>query len=202
MVGVQVHGALCWLAVGQAHGSRLDPMVDGVAHQVGQRVADAFHHGLVQLGVLTTDVQGDVLAQLACHVVHDALEPVEAAADFHHAQLQRMVADLLDQRGDGGGGFQHLAVAQLACHFGGAGRCGDQFPDQVDELLQLVGIDPEAGVLALAGVCRACRRAGKGFCGWHHVDLGKIQPGVAGGGMGQCSCGGLVAISAVLRTGL
>jgi hypothetical protein len=29
----------------------LDAMVDGIAHQVGQRIGQLVHHGLVQLGV-------------------------------------------------------------------------------------------------------------------------------------------------------
>ena len=43
--------------------------------------------------------QLDVLAELAADVAHHALEAVEGVADLHHAQLQRAVADVLDQRG-------------------------------------------------------------------------------------------------------
>jgi hypothetical protein len=75
-------------------------------------------------------------------VVHHALEAVEGGADLHHAQLQGAVADLLHQLG-------HQEVLP-------AGRClgalreqvdvgaGDhQLADQVDQLVELVGLDAD-----------------------------------------------------------
>jgi hypothetical protein len=44
---------------------RFDAVVHGVAHQMGERVADLLDHTLVQLGVGAADHQLDVLAQLA-----------------------------------------------------------------------------------------------------------------------------------------
>ena len=38
------------LAGGGAHVGHLDAVVDGVAHQVHQRIADLLDHGLVELG--------------------------------------------------------------------------------------------------------------------------------------------------------
>ena len=102
VVGVQRDRALRGLAARDAHVRGLDAVVDRVAHQVRQRIGDLLDDRLVELGVLAVDDELDVLAELARHVVHDALEAAEGGADLHHAQLQRAVAHLLDQVGQRG----------------------------------------------------------------------------------------------------
>ncbi len=78
-------------------------MVHAVAHQVHQRVANFFDHGFVKLGFFTVNVQHDVFAEVARHIMHHALEAAEGSAYAHHAQLQRAVAHLFDQGGELGG---------------------------------------------------------------------------------------------------
>ena len=95
-----VSRALRRLAGGQALLGRLQAVVQRVAHQVHQRVGDALDHRLVQLGVAADDLQRDVLAELGRGVAHHAPEAREGLADRHHAQLQRAVADVLDQAAD------------------------------------------------------------------------------------------------------
>ena len=41
----------------------LDAVVDAVAHQVHQRIADLLQHGLVELGLLAGELQLDLLAE-------------------------------------------------------------------------------------------------------------------------------------------
>ncbi len=50
VVGIELDRALGGFAGGRAHVGRLDAVVHGVAHQVHQRIADFFDHGLVEFG--------------------------------------------------------------------------------------------------------------------------------------------------------
>ena len=117
------------------------PWSIGVAHQVRQRIGDLLDDGLVELGVFAADDQLDVLAELAADVVHHALEAVEGRADLHHAQLQRAVAHALRPGAQCRHGFVQLGQpCALADESDGAAG-DDQLADQVDQLVELVGID-------------------------------------------------------------
>ena len=65
----------------------LHAVVERVAHEMHQRIADLLEHGLVELGVLAAQLQLDLLAELARQVVHQAREAVEREADRQHADL-------------------------------------------------------------------------------------------------------------------
>jgi hypothetical protein len=140
----------CGLAGGLAHGRGFDAVVEGVAHQVHQRVADLLDDGLVEFGLAAVDHELHILAQILAGVAHQAVEAVEGLADLHRAQLQRGVADFLDQPGQQGRRFDQFAVAAGVGEQAG-GRTGDhQLADQVDEVVELVGRHPDQlGVLGL-----------------------------------------------------
>ena len=55
-----------------AFGGRFESVVHGVAHHVNQRIAEAVHHGLVQLGILTRHDEPDRLACLPAEVAHQS----------------------------------------------------------------------------------------------------------------------------------
>ena len=108
-----------------------------------QRVADLFDDGLVEVGFGARDLQPDVLAEVGGDVANDALEAVEGGADLHHAQRQRRVAHFLDQPAERGDRFEQLGDRRALGDQAGAGAGDDQFADQVDVLVELVGIDAD-----------------------------------------------------------
>ena len=63
VIRVEVHGAVRRLAGGHAHVGHFDAVVDAVAHQVHQRIADLLQHRLVELGLLAGHLQVDLLAE-------------------------------------------------------------------------------------------------------------------------------------------
>src|SRR6185437_4625459 len=85
MAGIEVHGAFGGLAGGDARFRRFDAVVDGIAHQVNQRIADLLEHGLVELGLLTRELQLDLLAEALRQVAHHAREAAENEGDGQHA---------------------------------------------------------------------------------------------------------------------
>ena len=140
MEGVELERAFGGFATGQAHFCRLDAMVHGVAHQVGQRIANLFHHGFVQLGLGAADDQLDVFAQLLANIAHHALEAVEGAANLHHAQVQGRVTHFFDQARQGRGGLQQFGRSGALGGQAGPGPGDDEFTDQVDQRVEFVGI--------------------------------------------------------------
>ena len=64
VIGPQPDAAVARLAGRGAALGRFDAMVDGVAHQVRQRVTDRLDQSLVQLGLTALGLQADFLAEL------------------------------------------------------------------------------------------------------------------------------------------
>jgi hypothetical protein len=79
---------------------------------VGERVGDLFDHRFVKLGVGPADLQVDLFAEFLAEVANHTLEAAERSADLHHPQIERGVANRLDQGRDVGGGLHHLLAAQ------------------------------------------------------------------------------------------
>ena len=75
------------LAGGGALGRRLQPVVGGVAHHVGERILDQVEHLAVELGVGAVHLQFDLLAEFAGEVAHDARQLLPGIADRLHARL-------------------------------------------------------------------------------------------------------------------
>ena len=112
-----------------------------------QGIANLLHHRLVELGISARDDQRNVLVQLVADIPHDPLEAVEGVADGHHAQVQAPVPDLFNQHGNGGVGLLQLAVPRALCQQAGT-RAGDhQLADQIDQLIQFVGVHPNVASL-------------------------------------------------------
>src|SRR5690606_942261 len=163
VISIEAHHTLRRLSPGHARGFRLNAMVDGIAHQVGQRVADLFHHRLVQLGVGTLDLQDNVLAELFADITHYALEALERLADFHHTKAQGALADVLDITVDTGSCFLQGSIAELSGKQSTRGAGDDQFTHQVDQLVELFGINAnEAGGLAAGCLGPSSVRCGAG----------------------------------------
>ncbi len=71
---------------------RLAAVVDRVDEQVLERVGDAVQNLLVELDILTDEVQADVLAGGAGDVAHQPWERRDDPADRHHRKTHRAVA--------------------------------------------------------------------------------------------------------------
>ena len=94
------------LAAPFAFGGRLDAMVDGVADDVGQRIADDLDHLAVQLDVATVYLERDLLAELTGKVADHARKTREEIVDPLHAGASDGVAHLGHARRDAfEGGF-------------------------------------------------------------------------------------------------
>ena len=70
----------------------LAAVVDGVGHEVLERVGDAVEHAGVQLDVLALEDQGDVLAGRRGDLTHELGEGGDDPADRHHRQAHGAVA--------------------------------------------------------------------------------------------------------------
>ncbi len=135
------------LAVGHPDVGGLQAVVEGVADQVDQRVADLLHHRLVELGGLAVDLQLHLLAQLARQVAHQAGEAVEREADREHADLHHAALELPGVALQVGQALLQLlqvdgvAQGQLLQH-----RLGDdELAHHVDERVDLLDVDPDGG---------------------------------------------------------
>src|SRR5690606_36919328 len=63
----------------------LDTVVDAVAHEMHERIADLLEHRLVELRLFARDLQLDLLGQALAQVAHHAREAAEYEADRQHA---------------------------------------------------------------------------------------------------------------------
>ena len=72
---------------------RLDAVVDGVADQVHQRIAQLLHQALVDLHLGAGGGEHHLLARLARHPPDEALHPVEQRAERHHPRLEQPVLE-------------------------------------------------------------------------------------------------------------
>ena len=75
------------LARGLALVGRLEPVVERVAHQVDERVAEGVDDGAVELGVAAGQDEVDLLADLGGQVAHEAREAHEDGVDLDHPHL-------------------------------------------------------------------------------------------------------------------
>ncbi len=82
------------LAGRQALVGCLDPVIDGVAQQVEQRIGHLLEQRLVERHVLALDGEIDELSAALARRAHGALELRRERAERHHAELHRLVLDL------------------------------------------------------------------------------------------------------------
>ena len=75
------------LARGQPLGRRLQPVIGGVAHHMGQRILDQVEHLAVELGVGALHLELDLLVQFARQVAHNPRQLLPGIADRLHPRL-------------------------------------------------------------------------------------------------------------------
>ena len=135
----------------------LQRMVDGVADQVDHRVAQPLDDRPVQPRLLADDPQLDLLARAVGQVADDPGEPREQLVDRDHPQVERRVADLPADPLERLEGVQPgLDAVDLAQAHEVVGEDG-QLAGQADQVVELGGVDPDAGVGARARCAREAR---------------------------------------------
>ena len=86
-------------------------MVDRVAHEVHQRIAQLVDHPLVQLGLFAANQQVDFLATFLRQVANDTFEAIEQRADGNHPRVQHAALETVRDAGELIDGFADLAEA-------------------------------------------------------------------------------------------
>jgi hypothetical protein len=171
--GRKREGAFRVLAAGEALLGRLDAVVDGVADEVGERLAQALDHGLVEFGAFARDFEADMLARAGRKFAQDARHAAEHRADRLGANGHRAFLDVAGEAVEhrdflaGGKAFGRQAL--------GHHRLGDdQLAHGVDQLVELGQFDADR----LAGRGRGGRRGGIGVLGGgRRVRALRAQPG-------------------------
>src|SRR5882757_10484200 len=121
-------------------------MVDTVADQVYERIANLFEDGFVELRLLTCELQLDLFAQALREIAHHPWEAAEYHVDGQHAyahyaflQLAHVAFELREARAEllGGGAFE--LGAKLTQH-----RLGDdELAHGVHQLVDLLDTDTD-----------------------------------------------------------
>ncbi len=145
----QAHDALGRLAGGLARLGRFQPVVDGVADHVGDRVGQPLDHGLVDLGRLALGDQPHGLAGLGGDFADQARHALEhrlhrLGADGHDAVLDFARSAARGRREPKA--IEELRVRPLSDHpLGQHGLVDDQFADQVDQAVDALEVDADGG---------------------------------------------------------
>jgi hypothetical protein len=157
LAGAQVDDADRRLARSQPGLGCLHSMVDGVAHQVVQRIGNLLDQAAVELSAFTGHAQFDPFAEAGRQLPHQPGETREHVRDRQHPDREHcflQVAGVARQVGQprvvdvvaAGAGLGQRALA-------GQHRLGDhQFAHQVDEQVDLLGGDPDEGRVRDRGV--------------------------------------------------
>ena len=151
----------------------LQSVVERVADEVHERIAEHVDDGAVELGVLAGQHQLHLLAELRGQVADEAREAQEDGLDGdhphpHHQRLQRLGA---------AGQILHRLAETLDVGVAGkaldGGAIDDQLAHQVHQLVEPLGVDADGG-RSLAARLRAVRlRLGGGRSGGRCCGLGR-----------------------------
>ena len=149
MRGAQRDRALRTLALGDALVRHLDAVVEAVAHQMGQRIADLLDQPLVQLGTFTDGLELHLLVHLAGEIAHHAREAAEHEIDRHHAhrhhrflQVAGVALQLCETIQQAFVNHRIETRSRFRQH-----RLGDhQLADEVDHLVDLLDADADRGL--------------------------------------------------------
>ena len=153
----------------------LDAVVDGVADQVHERLAELVDHRLVDARVLALQHELDALALLAREVAHQPREALEDVADRQHPHVHdrllqlrrgaRHPVDGLEQVRPHAG--QHLG--HVPRELAELGPVDDQLPHQVEQVIELGEVDahharaqPAPGAVSAAPPSARRRRGAAG----------------------------------------
>jgi hypothetical protein len=164
---------------------RLQAVVGGVAHHVGERVLDQVEHLAVELGVGAVHLEFDLLVQFAGEVAHDARQLLPGITDRLHARLHDA---FLQFGGDVGEPLQRhleLGVLVAAGDFQELVAGQHQLGDHGHQVFERIDVDPDRLVGDLVGLLNLDlddRFAGGRFVD-RRLDHGLCLFGFGGGGL-------------------
>jgi hypothetical protein len=123
-------------------------MVDGVAHEVHERLAERIEDAFIEIGVLAGKFQGDVLAALFGDVAYNTRKTAEELLNGHHANLEDALVELIENARLESEGVRQLCADGIASvalvKFGqGAvehGLADNQFADKIHDGVNASGI--------------------------------------------------------------
>ena len=164
------------LAGGLALLGRLDAVVDGVAHQVDQRVGQGFDQVLVEVGFLAHQLEVDLFLQVARQVADQAREAAEDLLDRLHARLHDGGLQVGGDHVEVGHGLGHGLVAAVQAEAHQAVTHQHQLADHVHDLVQARGVHAHRGL---------------GFAGGRRGLVGRRRCSAAAGGSRLGRLGGL-----------
>ena len=115
-------------------------MVERVAHEVHERVADLLDHGLVEFGLGAADDEFDLLAEFPETSRTTRLKRLKVSPI---CTMRSCSAEsrMFSTGGKDRGGFDEVALPALDRQQVGRGAGDDEFADEVDQLVELVGMD-------------------------------------------------------------
>ena len=146
VVGAQGQDALGCLAGRDPLDGGLQPVVDGVADQVGERVLHRLQQRPVELGLTTLHAQGDLLAALRTEVAHDARQLRPEVVDGLHARLHHALLQLGGDQVQALGGPDEFLVLLLAGLAHDLVASEHQLTDQSHECVKELDVDADRGV--------------------------------------------------------
>ena len=168
LTSLQIDAPCLWLASAQSFSRAFQPMITGVANQMGKRVSQLLQHALVELHLGANDAQMDTLFEGARQVAHHAREAVEEGAGGLHAGEHHR---LLQVRGDGADPLHQLPATRVrrgGQSFQGLVAGQHQFTGQVHQAVDDLHRDTQGGS---AVALRLGRFSGVVQCGH---DLGAL----------------------------
>ncbi|MNF33930.1 hypothetical protein D3C84_147610 [compost metagenome] len=174
LLGRQHHLAAARLAGGLAFLGGFDAMVDGVAHQVHQRIGQRLDQVLVEVGFFADQLQIDLFLQAARQIADQAREAAEDLLDRLHARLHHRRLQIRGDHVKVGDGLGHGLIGAVGAQAHQAVTHQHQLADHVHDLVQARGIDPHggfrfAGRWRLVDGCGGRRfRRGNLGCGFGH----------------------------------
>src|SRR5207244_5664624 len=128
-----------------------DAVVDGVADQVQQRIADLFDHRTIELGVLALDDEVDLLALLTRDIAYDARQPTENGLERQHARLHNLLLQLVGDAADVLRGLlqvgQYAVIAEPVdegiAELDQTGAINDQLADEIEQGVEARHVDAD-----------------------------------------------------------
>ena len=96
VIRVEIDRAARGFAGGDAVFGAFDAVVDGVAHDVHQRLCERVENALVEVGILAGKIESDVFAALFGDITNEARKAAEKLLDRHHANLEHALVQLIE----------------------------------------------------------------------------------------------------------
>src|SRR5215467_10689856 len=96
MVRVEIKGAARGFTGRDTVFGAFDAVINSVAHDVHQRFGERVENALVEIGVLTGEVERDVFAASLRDIANEAREATEELLNRNHANFEHALVQLIE----------------------------------------------------------------------------------------------------------